>query len=83
MVDDILIKQVDPTQLSQEELEAVIEYMHDAAEAMLDTEHDEVAHAIFGIIDNLSADNTEFEAEIEASVTRGNSYFELEDFIIQ
>lgn len=83
LVNDILNKQVDPTQLSQDELEAVVEYMHEAAEALLDSEHNEVAQAIIGVIENIGNDYREFDVEIEASVTRGNSYFELEEYILQ
>jgi hypothetical protein len=82
LVEDIMANAVDIEQLSGEEVEAVIEYMYEAAESMLGGEHDAVAQAMLEVIGLLNGPD-EFEAEIEASVARGNSYFELEQYTLQ
>ncbi len=82
LVEDIMANPDNIEQLSGEEIEAVIEYMYEAAESMLGGEHDLVAQAMMEIIGLLNPLD-EFEAEIEASVERGNSYFELEQYTLQ
>lgn len=92
LVKAVLDEKIEVTQLSGEQMEELVDYMWEAAEAMLGGPNDAAAQAMLELIDVIgneaehrivAMDTTDFEADIEASVARGNTYFELEDYVVQ
>jgi hypothetical protein len=92
LVKAVLDEQIEVTQLSGEQMEELVDYMWEAAEAMLGGPNDAAAQAMLELIDVIgneaehrivAMDTTDFEADIEASVARGNTYFALEDYVVQ
>jgi hypothetical protein len=88
----ILEERMSIDQLDAETMEEVVEYLAEAADAMLDGPNDEAARAMLDILDLIgdeaehriiAMDTTDFEPEIEASMLRGNTYFELEEYVVQ
>ena len=88
----ILEERMSIDQLDAETMEEVVEYLAEAADAMLDGPNDEAARAMLDILDLIgdeaehriiAMDTTDFETEIEASMLRGNTFFELEEYVIQ
>jgi hypothetical protein len=92
LVKAVLDEQIEVTQLSGEQMEELVDYMWEAAEAMLGGPNDAAAQAMLELIDVIgneaehrivAMDTTDFEADIEASILRGNTYFELEEYTVQ
>ena len=92
LVKAVLDEQLEITQLTGEQMEEIVDYVWEAAEAMLGGPNDAAAQAMLELIDVIgneaehrivAMDTSEFEAEIEASVLRGNTYFELEEYTVQ
>jgi len=88
----ILEERMSIDQLDAETMEEVVEYLAEAADAMLYGPNDEAARAMLDILDLIgdeaehriiAMDTTDFEPEIEASMLRGNTYFELEEYVVQ
>ena len=91
-VEAILEERISVDQLDAETMEEVVEYLAEAAEAMLNGPYDDAARAMLCIMDLIgdvaehrivAMDTTDFEPEIEASIERGNTYFELEEYVVQ
>lgn len=96
LVDDILNDKVKLNDLDLQQLESVIEFMRGSITEMLeDAEDEEDEHYAQGllvlvdIIENAVSNRVEAEAEsgwdevIEASIARGNTYFETENYVVQ
>lgn len=96
LVDDILNDRVEIKQLDLQQMQAVIDFMRENVDNMLsdvdDDEAEEYAEGLLTLID-LIEDATErrFEEEsggewdqiIDESIARGNTYFELENYVLQ
>jgi hypothetical protein len=96
LVDDILEDRIEIKDLDLLQMEAVIDFMRDNIGTMLDDAEDpddeQYAQGLLTLIDLIEdAAERRFEAEasgewdkiIEASIARGNSYFELENYVVQ
>jgi hypothetical protein len=92
LVKAVLDEQLEITQLTGEQMEEIVDYVWEAAEAMLGGPNDAAAQAMLELIDVIgneaehrivAMDTTDFEADIEASILRGNTYFELEEYTVQ
>ena len=88
----ILEERMSIDQLDAETMEEVVEYLAEAADTMLDGPHDEAARAMLDILDLIgdeaehriiAMDTTDFEEKIAASILRGNTFFELEEYTVQ
>lgn len=96
LVDDILNDRVEIKQLDLKQMQDVVNFMRENINNMLsnvdDNEAEEYAEGLHMLVD-LIADATErrFEEEhggawdeiIDASIARGNTYFELENYVLQ
>lgn len=96
LVDDILSDRVKINDLDLVQMEAVIDFMRDNIGEMLESADDEDDEqyaegllALVDIIETVVGNRVEAEAAgawdevIEASIARGNSYFELEQYTLQ
>jgi hypothetical protein len=91
-VKDIMEDRLAIDKLDAETMELVADYLGEAADNMLDGPHDEAARAMLKILDKIgdeaelrivAMDSTEFDEEIDASIDRGNTYFEMAEFVVQ
>lgn len=91
-VEAILEDRISIDQLDAETMEEVVEYLAEAADAMLHGPNDAAARAMLTVLDLIgdeaehrivAMDTADFEFEIEASIERGNTYFELEEYVVQ
>ena len=96
LVDDILSDRIQINDLDLLQMEAVIDFMREHISELAETaetEDDEAyAQGLLVLVDLIEdAVDRRFEAEasgnwdkiIEASIARGNSYFELENYVVQ
>ena len=96
LVDDILDDKIAINDLDLQQMEAVIDFMRSNISEMLDNAEDEDdEHYVQGllvlvdIIEDTVGRRIEAEAAgdwdatVEASIARGNSYFELENYVVQ
>jgi len=81
----------DVTQLQEGELDQLMDFLHERAEELIGTEEDEVAQQLLQMLDLIghviddrieAEDNEKFTDAIQASIKRGNYYFELGTFIV-
>lgn len=86
LVDNILQDRIEITDLDIQQMEAVIDFMR---EHVSNIGNDEYREALMCLVDaiEISAENRfvneaagDWDETIEASVARGNSYFELEQY---
>ena len=89
LVADIATGVADVNHLDDEELEQLMDYLHERAEELVGTEHDEVGQQLLKMLDMIghaidnrveAEDNEKFIEAIQESVKRGNFYFELDYF---
>ncbi len=89
LVDNILEDRIAITDLDIPQMEAVIDFMR---EHVANIDNDEYREALMCLVDaiEISAENRfvneaagAWDEIIEASVARGNSYFELENYVVQ
>jgi hypothetical protein len=89
LVDNILADKIDIKDLDIQQMEAVIDFMREHISGI---EDDEVSETLLTFVDAIElAAETRFvnqaagtwEETVEASIARGNSYFELENYVIQ
>ena len=89
LVDNILQDRIEITDLDIQQMEAVIDFMR---EHVSNIDNDEYREALMCLVDaiEISAENRfvneaagAWDEIIEASVARGNSYFELENYVMQ
>lgn len=96
LVDDILADRVKINDLDMVQMEAVIDFMRESIGEMLETADDDEDEqyaegllALIDVIENVVGNRIEAEASgawddvIEASVARGNTYFEMENYVVQ
>jgi hypothetical protein len=89
LVDSILSDQVQIADLNLEEMDALVEYMREHIGTI---ENDEYREALLILVNaiEISAENRllnkapgDWDTTIEASMARGNTYFELENPVVQ
>lgn len=89
LVDNILADQIEIADLDTEQMEAVIDFMR---EHIGNIENDEYREALMILVNaiEIAAENRfgnqasgDWDDVIEASVARGNTYFELENYVVQ
>lgn len=96
LVDDILNDRVEINQLDLLQMEAVIDFMRENIEGMLENADDEdteqYAEGLLTLIDLIEdaaekrfeeQGDTEWDQIIDESIARGNTYFELENYVLQ
>ena len=89
LVDNILEDRIAITDLDIQQMEAVIDFMR---EHVSNIDNDEYREALMCLVDaiEISAENRfvneaagDWDEIIESSVARGNTYFELENYVMQ
>lgn len=93
MLDDIVADRVKVNDLAPEQLEAVMDHIRDVFTDLLDSEHEDFAQSMLMILDTIhtaienravaDADSENWENDIVASIERGNTYFEMENYVLQ
>jgi hypothetical protein len=89
LVDNILEDQIAVGDLDIQQMEAVIDFMREHIGTIADEDASEALLAVVDAIEQaaeirfVSQDSGTWDSVIEASVARGNSYFELENYVIQ
>jgi len=89
LVDDILLDRVKIQDLDMEQMEALVDYMRESIGTI---ENDEYREALLILVNaiEIAAENRfgneaagDWDDIIEASMARGNTYFELENNVVQ
>ena len=89
LVDDILTDQVQIADLDTDQMEALIDYMREHIGSI---ENDEYREALMILVNarEIAAEHRfgnedagDWDDAIEASVARGNTYFEMENYVVQ
>jgi hypothetical protein len=89
LVDNILTDQITVGDLDVQQMEAVIDFMREHISTI---DNEDASEALLAVVDAIEqAAEIRFvnqaagswDETIEASVARGNSYFELENYVIQ
>lgn len=89
LIDDILLDQVKIQDLSMEQMEALVDYMRESIGTI---ENDEYREALLILVNaiEIAAENRfgneaagAWDDVIEASIERGNTYFEMENYVVQ
>jgi len=89
LVDDILTDRVKIQDLDSEQMEALVDYMRESIGTI---ENDEYREALLILVNaiEIAAENRfgneaagDWDDIIEASMARGNTYFELENNVVQ
>jgi hypothetical protein len=89
LVDNILTDKIAIADLDIQQMEAVIDFMRDHISTMSNEDLSEALLQLVDVIENAAEirfvhqDLGDWEETIEASIARGNSYFELENYAIQ
>jgi CO dehydrogenase/acetyl-CoA synthase alpha subunit len=83
--------ETDVNQLQEDELDQLMDYLHERADELIGTEDDEVGQQLLKMLDLIghvidnrieAEDNEKFTKAIQASIQRGNFYFELPTFML-
>lgn len=89
LVDDILTDQVQISDLDTDQMEALVDYMREHIGSIENDEYREALMILVNAIE-IAAENRfgnlasgDWDDVIEASVARGNTYFELENYVVQ
>ena len=89
LVDDILADRVAIQELDMEQMEALVDYMRESISTIDNDEYREALLILVNAIE-IAAENRfgneaagDWDDVIEASVARGNTYFELENPVVQ
>ena len=89
LVDDILTDQVQIADLDTDQMEALIDYMREHIGSIENDEYREALMILVNAIE-IAAENRfgnedagDWDDAIEASVARGNTYFEMENYVVQ
>ena len=89
LVDDVLTDQVQIADLDTDQMEALIDYMREHIGSIENDDYREALMILVNAIE-IAAENRfgnlasgDWDETIEASVARGNSYFEFENFVVQ
>jgi len=93
LIDDILAERVDLLELDTDQLEAVTDHMRETFTEMIDSGDEEemgivlleLLEQIEDVIENHAVASAagNWTEDIEASVARGNTYFEMESYVVQ
>lgn len=93
ILNDIVTDQIQVKDLAPEQLEAVMDYIRDVFTDMLGGDNNELAEGMLEIVDMIhntienrsaaDAESESWEQDILASVERGNTYFEMENYVVQ
>jgi hypothetical protein len=89
LVDNILTDQITVGDLDVQQMEAVIDFMREHISTIDDEDAGEALLAVVDAIEQaaeirfVNQAAGAWDETIEASVARGNSYFELENYVIQ
>jgi hypothetical protein len=91
LVMEIADGKTDVNQLQEDELDQLMDYLHERADELIGTEDDEVGQQLLKMLDLIghvidnrieAEDNEKFIKAIQASIQRGNFYFELPTFML-
>jgi len=91
LVMEIADGKTDVNQLQEDELDQLMDYLHERADELIGTEDDEVGQQLLKMLDLIrhvidnrieAEDNEKFTDAIQASIQRGNFYFELPTFML-
>lgn len=89
LIDDILTDQMQINDLNVEQMEAVVDYMREHIGIIENTEYRDALLTLVDAIE-IAAENRfsnqasgDWDDVIEASMARGNTYFELENYVVQ
>jgi hypothetical protein len=85
LVQDILEDKIAIKDLTNDELDVVVEQLVDVAEGLLDTEDHEIGVAMLDALDvaiEARVTNEDFEQAIVAAEARGSVYFEFEEYTL-
>ena len=91
LVSDIANGEKDVNNLQESELDQLMDFIHERADELIGTEDDEVGQQLLQMLDLIghvidnrieAEDNEKFTDAIQASIKRGNFYFELGTFIV-
>jgi len=89
LVDDILADRVAITDLNMEQMEALVDYMRESISEIENNEYREALLILVNAIE-IAAENRfgneaagDWDDVIEASIERGNTYFEMENYVVQ
>ena len=89
LVDDILADQVEISDLDTDQMEALVDYMREHIGSI---ENDEYREALLMLVNaiEIAAENRfgneasgDWDDIIHSSITRGNTYFEMEKYVVQ
>jgi len=89
LVDDILADRVAIKELDMQQMEALVDYMRESISTI---DNDECREALLVLVNaiEIAAENRfgneaagDWDDTIEASIARGNTYFELENPVVQ
>lgn len=89
LVDDILADKVQIADLDIDQFEALVDYMRENISTIENDEYREsllvLVHAIEIAAENrfVNQASGDWDNTIEASIARGNTYFELENYVVQ
>ena len=94
MLDDIVADRIQVRDLAPEQLEAVMDHIRDVFTDMSTSEDPETAgfaESMLSIVDTIHtaienravAEAEDWDADILASIKRGNTYFEMENYVVQ
>ena len=91
LVSDIANGEKDVNNLQEGERYKLMDFLHERADELIGTEDDEVGQQLLQMLDLIghvidnrieAEDNEKFTDAIQASIKRGNYYFELGTFIV-
>jgi hypothetical protein len=89
LVDNILSDQITIADLDIQQMEAVIDFMREHISTLPDEDLSEALLALVDTIEDAAEvrfanhASGDWDKTIEASVARGNSYYELENYVVQ
>ncbi len=89
LVDSIIADRITVKELDTQQMEAVIDFMRDHISTMSNEDLSEALLQLVDVIEDAAEirfvhqDLGDWEETIEASMARGNTYFELENYVIQ
>jgi len=91
IMDDIVNNRVHVHELAPEQLEAVMDYIRDVFTDMLGGENEDFAEGMLEVLDTVHnvienravGEAIDWTPDIQASIERGNTYFEMGNYILQ
>jgi hypothetical protein len=87
LIQDYLADRIELTDLTETELDAILDELIAIAESLLDTEHHDAGIAMLAVLDravDLRCQDLEagFEQAITAAEARGSTYWEFEEYLV-